>query len=313
MTTSASRSGSGPTPHGGSATSPSHSVVRRVGPAPVALETTLLVHGVPRDAALLLHRELGEIVRRAGASPALVGVVGGVPTVGLRDDELATLLAAKDVPKANTSNLGVLMHRRSHAATTVSATMELAAAAGVAVFATGGIGGAHRGYGEAWDVSSDLGALARFPVLVVASGVKNILDVVSTREMLETLGVPVLGLRTDRFPAFYVRDGGAGVDATFDGEPELASFARWEMARTGRGVLVANPIPASDELPADAWAAWSSQAQKLAHEAGATGRGVTPAVLARLHEVSGGATLRANLALVKSNAAAAAKIAAAMA
>jgi pseudouridine-5'-phosphate glycosidase len=285
--------------------------VNRAGPHAVALESTLLLHGVPRHAALPLAEELDAIITGHGATPATVAVLHGRPIVGLTRQELATLLRATNIPKANTGNLGVLMHRRSHAATTVSTTMELAADAGVRVFATGGIGGVHKGYGDQWDVSADLMALTRFPVAVVASGVKNLLDVVSTREMLETLGVPVIGFGTDRFPAFYLRDSAAGVDARFDDPEELAAFLAAELARTGRGVLVCNPIPRESELDPEAWSVWIARAEAMARAAGATGRAVTPAVLAALHEVSDGATLTANLALVRSNAALAARLAAA--
>lgn len=288
-------------------------IVNRSGPRGVALETTLLVHGVPKDAARPLSDDLARIVRAAGAEPATVGVVAGRPTVGLTDDELAHLLDAPSVPKANTGNLGLLIRRGSHAATTVSTTMELAAGAGVRVFATGGLGGVHKGYGQSWDVSADLLALTRHPVAVVASGVKSLLDVESTREMLETLGVPVVGFGTDHFPAFYLRESGAGVDARFDDADELGDFLAFEMARTGRGVLVCHPIPSDDELAAGEWTAWLERAEDRARRAGARGRGVTPAVLGALHDVSGGATLRANLSLVRSNAGLAGRLAAAMA
>ncbi len=285
-------------------------MLRRTTPHSVALETTLLAHGVPADAALPLHHELSRIVADAGAHPALVGVLDGQPIVGMTDDELAQMLAIDNLPKLNTANLGLALARAQSGATTVSATMELAAAAGVGVFATGGIGGVHRGYAERLDISSDLTALTRFPVAVVASGVKSILDVVSTREALETLGVPVVGYRTDSFPAFYRRESDAGVDARFDDPAELAAYCRSETNRTGRGVLVCNPVPETDELPENDWAKWLKQATKRAHSAGAAGRAVTPAVLAALHEISGGATLTSNIALVKSNAALAGQIAA---
>lgn len=284
----------------------------RVGSHPVALESTLLVHGVPRTVCAELVADLDRIIRAHGASPATIGVLNGRAVVGMTDAELGELLSAVDVPKANSGNLGVLMHRGSHAATTVSATMELAAAAGVRVFATGGLGGVHKGYGRRWDVSADLGAFTRYPVCVVASGVKSLLDVEATREMLETLGVPVIGYRTDRFPAFYLRESAAGVDARFDDAAELAGFVDAELSRTGRGVLVCNPIPEADELDTASWAGWLAQAERLAAEAGARGRGVTPAVLGALHGVSGGATLRANLALVRSNADLAARLASCM-
>jgi pseudouridylate synthase len=285
-------------------------LVNRAGPAPVALETTLLAHGLPRAEALPLARELSEIVRRRGASAAVVGILAGTPVVGLTEAELASLLAAPDIPKVNTSNLGLALHRRSHGATTVSATMELAAAAGVRVFATGGIGGVHGGYGERWDISADLAALARFPVAVVASGVKSLLDVESTREALETLGIPVVGFRTDSFPAFYLRESEARVDARFDDPADLASFAAAELARTGRGVLIANPIPERDQITAADWDRWLEEAERRAALVPSQGRDRTPVLLGLLHEVSDGATLRANLALVRSNADLAAQVAA---
>lgn len=272
----------------------------------VALETTLLVHGVPRDRGAALGRELAAIVRAEGAFPALVGVVAGRPTVGMTEEELGALMGAglsgsALVAKANTANLGVLMHRGQHAATTVSTTMELAAHAGVRVFATGGIGGVHEGYGSRLDVSADLAAFTRFPVAVVTSGVKSILDVESTREALETLGVPVIGFGTDRFPAFYRRGSGAGVDARIDDVAELAAFVARELARTGRGIVIANPIPESDEIPERTWTSWLERARADAAHMGAVGRDVTPAILASLHKISGGATLAANISLVRSN------------
>ncbi len=276
----------------------------------VALETTLLVHGVPRESAPSLASDLAEIVRREGAHPALVGVHAGIPTVGLSDAELSDLLAADSVPKANTANLGLLLHRGSHAATTVSTTMELAAKAGVQVFATGGIGGVHQGYGTHLDISSDLAAFTRFPIAVVTSGVKSILDVESTREALETLGIPVVGFQTDRFPAFYLRDSGAGVDARFDDVESMGVFVQDELARTGRGIVIANAIPEEHEIDRAVWKEWLDLATLQARKSGATGRQVTPGVLARLHQISAGKTLRANIALVHANAQLAARLAA---
>jgi pseudouridylate synthase len=288
-----------------------HVTNRSSGPS-VALETTLLLHGVPRGEGGTLAAELESIVREHGANPVCVGIVAGRPIVGLNQTELAALLEATKVPKANTANLGVLMHRGEHAATTVSTTMELAAAAGVRLFATGGLGGVHQGYGQHLDISADLAAFTRFPVAVTTSGVKSILDVVATREALETLGVPVIGFRTDHFPAFYLRESDARVDARFDDEASLAAFLASELARTGRGVVVANPIPHEHEIARADWDRWLAQATREAAESGAQGRDVTPALLGRLHAVSGGRTLKANIELVKSNAALAARLAAAM-
>lgn len=285
-------------------------LVNRAPHRAVALETTLLLHGVPRPSAAELARSLSEIVRAHGASPTLIALVHGRPTIGLTDAELAELLAAPYVPKANTANLGVLIHRKQHAATTVSTTMELAASAGVRVFATGGLGGVHRGYAEHPDISADLTALTRFPVAVVSSGVKSILDVGATREALETLGVPVIGFRTDRFPAFYQRESQAGVDARFDDTEELASFVRQELARTSRGVLIVNPVPAEFEIAESKWRIWLDLATKRAIQNGVAGRDLTPALLAGVHDLSGGETLRTNVELVKSNAGLASDLAA---
>lgn len=281
-----------------------HKSMRRV-----ALETTLIVHGVPKASGRGLAMELETIVRNGGAEPATVGIVEGQPVVGMTANQIGMLLDAPSVPKANTANMGLLMHRGEHAATTVSATMELAADAGVRVFATGGIGGVHKGYGQHWDVSADLMALARFPVAVVASGVKNLLDVVSTREALETLGVPVVGYRTDSFPAFYFTNSKATLDSRFDDAASLAEFIQFELNRTGRGVLVCNPISEDAELDSARWVGWLKEAEDAAKASGATGRGVTPAVLSALHHVSGGATLAANLELVRGNTRLAAEIA----
>ncbi|MCW5765564.1 MAG: pseudouridine-5'-phosphate glycosidase [Phycisphaeraceae bacterium] len=285
-------------------------------PAPprVALETTLLVHGVPRPDALPLADELAEIVRAAGAEPALAGVVGGRATVGMSRAELQSLLARPVTEKINTPSLGLTLAAGGDGASTVSATMELAALAGVRIFATGGLGGVHRPEPphHALDVSADLAAFTRFPVAVVASGCKGLLDVISTREALEALGVPVVGWRTDRFPAFYCRDGGAPVDARFDDLAAMARWARRELARTARGVLICNPIEPAHEIAPAQFESWLSAARAEATGAGASGRAVTPAVLGALHRLSGGATLRANLALIRANTRLAAHLAVAM-
>jgi pseudouridine-5'-phosphate glycosidase len=274
----------------------------------VALETTLLVHGVPRESSLALAAELDAIVRDAGSVPALIGVVDGVAVAGMSGEELVAMLEAERIEKVNTANLGAAMFRGRSAATTVSSTMEIAAYAGLRVFATGGIGGVHHGYGQRLDISADLLAFTRYPIAVVTSGVKSILDVVSTREALESLGVTVVGFGTEVFPAFYLRDGGCGVDIRFDDTAELAEFVRIELPRTGRGVVIANPIPAEAEIDGDEWSAWLSEAESRVAGMAAAGRDATPALLAALHEISGGRTLEANIELVKSNARVAAMI-----
>ncbi|MBL8887092.1 MAG: pseudouridine-5'-phosphate glycosidase [Phycisphaerales bacterium] len=270
--------------------------------ARLALETTILTHGVPRDAALPLAKDLARICLDHGAEPALVGVYRGQPIAGISDPQLVEMLQAADVPKANSANLGALLHRKSHASTTVAATMEIAAGAGIRVFATGGIGGVHKGFAQHLDISADLIALTRFPVAVVASGVKSILDVAATRELLETLGVPVIGFQTSEFPAFYLRSSGAGVDARFDDVADLGAFIAAELRRTGRGILIANPIPASSELDALQFSDWLRKAEH-AVGAAAHGRNATPSLLGKLHELSEGKTLQANLDLIRSNTA----------
>lgn len=301
-------------------------------PPRVALETTLLVHGVPRSSAKDLARDLNTIITSHRAAPALVGIVSGRPIVAMSDAQLDELLALPpaDVRKVNTANLGAILASSRHGATTVSATMELAAGAGVSVFATGGIGGVHpltlpsapSPFGSPripLDISSDLFAFTRFPVAVVTSGVKSILDVAATRELLETLGVPVVGFHTSDFPAFYLRraldQAVPPVDENFTDITRLARFVRHELARTGRGIVVCNPIPETDEISRADWTRWLTEAESRlhAHASPAAGRDVTPALLSSLHAISAGATLKANIALVRSNAALAARLAHAMA
>jgi len=289
-----------PTPR----TRPVHRVAGR---AAVALETTLLAHGLPQGQGGPLANELDEIIEQHGVRPATTGVLDGVPIVGMTRDELADFLSRPDIEKANTANLGPLIHQGKTAATTVSATVLLAANAGIRTMATGGLGGVHHKLDQRLDISADLAALARHPVAVVASGVKAILDVASTRELLETLGVPVVGFRTDRFPAFYLTESEAGVDATFEHPADIARFARRHLASTGSGVLVVQPVPVEHAIEPHVWHDWLERAQ---HETAAMqGRATTPAILEAVHRISDGHTLRTNLALVRANAELAAQIA----
>jgi pseudouridine-5'-phosphate glycosidase len=287
-------------------------VLNRSGANAVALETTLLIHGLPSDAAGILAGRLSAIAVAEGATAAFVGVLDGQPIVGLTDSELQTMLDQVEVPKVNTANLGVAIYQEKSGATTVGSTMELAAAAGLSVFATGGIGGVHRDYGKRWDISSDLGAFARYPMAVVTSGAKSILDVKATREALETLGICVVGYRCDAFPAFYLRESDCGVDVRFDEIDALAGFLSAEMERVKRGIVVANPIPEEQQIDPEDWEAWRKEAEQLARAKGASGRNLTPAILAALHKISNGKTLEANLALVENNVRVAAQIAASM-
>lgn len=277
----------------------------------LALESTLLLHGVPADAALPLADDLSSVARSNGAEPVILGLNPGAQPGAVTRADLQALLQGVAL-KLNTGNLGAAVAQGRPGATTVSTTMQIAASMGIRVFSTGGLGGVHTGLSERLDISTDLLAFTRFPVAVVTAGCKSILDVVGTRELLETLGVPVIGFRCDRFPAFYRRDGGVGVDARFDDIPALAAFVRTELARTCRGVVVCNPIPSEDELEAGQWQGWLVEAQARARAAGAAGRDVTPAVLGALHQVSRGRTLEANIALVRHNVTIGAQLAAAI-
>jgi pseudouridylate synthase len=277
----------------------------------VALETTVATHGLPDPEGLELAAELEAEVIRRGAVPATIGVLDGRVIVGMSRDELARLAHARDVAKLNPGNLAAVVAAGGPGSTTVAATSFLAAACGIEVFATGGIGGVHRGASETGDISADLMALARYPVAVVCAGAKAVLDLPRTVEMLETLGVPVLGFETDEFPAFYQRASGLHVDLRFDALGPLAHAIRthWRLGSPG-GVLVANPIPETDELPVTIYEPALERALADAKKRGMTGRAVTPFLLERLRELTGGASVTANRALLRHNAAVAAGLAA---
>jgi len=275
----------------------------------VALETTLVTHGLPQPHGLRVAEALEVAVREAGATPATIGILGGAVRVGLSSCQLAAL-AASDAAKVNPGNLAAVVAAGRAGSTTVAATAWAAARAGIRIFATGGIGGVHRDAAESGDVSADLTALARHPVAVVCAGAKAILDLPRTREMLETLGVPVLGLGTSEFPAFYRRSSGLAVDARCDSPAEAAAAiaAHFDVGLPG-GLVVANPIPTEHELPADLHDAALATALADAAAAGVRGRDVTPFLLERLRQLTGDASLRANEALLVHNARAAAQIA----
>lgn len=279
----------------------------------VALESTLIAHGLPWPVNVETAREAEAAVRAAGAAPATIAILHGVPTVGLSDAQLEELARAPDVRKASRRDLGAAVALKQHAATTVSATMALAHAAGVRVFATGGIGGAHRSE-EAFDISADLAELARTPVLVVCAGAKSILHLPRTVEILETLGVPVVGYRTDAFPTFYVRDRTPPlpVSARVDTPGEAAALFAAHVRMGGAGAVLAQPCPAAVAIPAPEFNAWLTDAEREATAANATGAKLTPFLLARLAEMSGGRTLAANRALVVANARLAAEVALAL-
>jgi pseudouridylate synthase len=285
----------------------------RAGTGVVALESTILAHGLPAPGNRAAADELERAVRARGAVPATIAVLDGVPRVGLSADELDRVCAG-GLGKLSVRDLGPAVGLGRDGATTVAATAALAALAGIEVFATGGLGGVHRGARDSWDVSADLGALARTAVLVVCSGVKSILDVAATLEVLETESVPVLGYRTDAFPGFYRRDSGHPVPWRVDEPAQAAAAWRAHRALGGAaGAVLAQPVPAADELDAALHDRLLTEGLALLAERGITGKDVTPALLAHFHAGSGGASLRTNLALVRANAELAARVAAALA
>ncbi|MBN2247891.1 MAG: pseudouridine-5'-phosphate glycosidase [Coriobacteriia bacterium] len=280
----------------------------------VALESTIISHGFPYPANVESARECERIAREEGAVPATIAVIAGQLAVGLSDVEIERLGTTRSTPKASRRDLPMLIARGSDGATTVAGTMAVAAMAGISVFATGGIGGVHRGAERSMDISADLEELERTSVAVVSAGAKSVLDIGLTLEYLETRGVPVLGYRTDVLPAFYTRDSGFGVDARFDTPEEIAAVlqAKWATGLHG-GVLVTNPIPEEHALDAEMIEGIIEQALTEARESGVRGKAITPYLLARIHELTGGASEGANKALVWSNVRVASQIAKALA
>ena len=282
------------------------------GQAVVALESTIISHGMPYPTNVAMANEVESIVRAEGAVPATIAVLDGVAKVGLTADDLELLATHPEVHKATTRDLPWLLATRRHGATTVAATMRLAARAGIRVFATGGIGGVHRGAGTSFDISADLTEMAAVPVAVVSAGVKSILDIGLTLERMETLGIPVIVNGSDDFPSFYSRTSGFAAPRRLDGPDEIARFlhAAWgpDLGLTC-GVSVANPIPTDDEIPASEITEVIEAALAELDAQGIAGQDVTPFLLANVVERTGGRSLEANLALVRNNAATAARIA----
>jgi pseudouridine-5'-phosphate glycosidase len=272
----------------------------------VALESTIITHGMPYPVNLQTAREVEQVVRDAGAVPATIAVLDGVPRVGLDDAALRRLAQSAGsgaVAKASRRDLPALVASGASAGTTVAATMFLAHRAGIAIFATGGIGGVHRGAEPTFDVSADLDELGSTPVTVVCAGAKSILDLPKTLEVLETYGVSVIGVGTGEFPAFFTRTSGLPVDHRVDTPAELAVVLRAHRALGLRGgVLVVNPIPEVDALDAVEIEAWIDEAVAQAERAGVTRKEVTPYLLERINELTGGRSLAANIALVRNNA-----------
>jgi pseudouridine-5'-phosphate glycosidase len=279
----------------------------------VALESTLIAHGLPWPTNLETALAAEAAVRDAGAIPATIGVWHGEPVVGLNAEQIRYFASSGEVRKASRRDLAAVIIEKACAATTVAATMTLAAAAGLRVFATGGIGGVHPPAATPVDVSADLFELARTPVAVVCAGAKSILDLPATIEVLEALGVPVLGFRTDTFPAFYLTDSGLPVSARVESAGGAARFLAVHWALGGAGVVISQPLPEAEALDPRQFAAALAQAQSDAGEEGARGPALTPFLLRRLAERTGGATLRANQALIIANARLAAAVARALA
>ena len=282
----------------------------RQGRPVVALESTIITHGMPYPRNLETAMAVEADIRAGAAVPATIAILEGRIRIGLAESDLRALAAMETVAKVSRADLPVVLSQGRAGATTVAATMICAALAGIPVFATGGIGGVHRGAESSFDISADLQELARSPVAVVCAGAKAILDLPKTLEVLETLGVPVIGYGCDRLPAFYSRDSGLAVPARCDTPREVAAVmaAKWALG-LGGGLIVANPIPAEDEIPAAAMEAKIAQAQEDARAEGIEGKAVTPFLLSRLEALTGGASLTANVALVRNNARLAAAVA----
>ncbi len=276
----------------------------------VALESTILSHGMPFPENLDFAHKVEEIVRGEGAVPATTAIIGGKLKVGLNADELEIMCRANDVGKVSRRDVAVYLATGKTGATTVATTMLIASLAGIRVFATGGIGGVHRGATETMDISADLQELAHTPVAVVCAGAKSILDIGLTLEYLETMGVPVLGMDTEDFPAFYCRRSGFKVDYRLKNPAEAARVikTKWDVGLAG-GVLIANPIPEEYELDFDKMESVINEALAMAKEQGIHGKNTTPFLLASIKDLTGGESLASNLQLAYNNARAASRIA----
>ncbi len=280
----------------------------------VALESTIITHGMPWPRNLEMAKSVEAIIRDGGATPATIAVIEGRLHVGLEDAELEKLAQTTDALKVSRADLAFAIATGRTGATTVAATMIGAHLAGIGVFATGGIGGVHRGAETSFDISADLEELARTPVTVVCAGAKAILDIPKTLEVLETKGVPVVTFGGNAFPAFWSRDSGLASPLRLDTAGEIAAFQR---ARTQYGVtagmLVANPVPETDEIPREEMEGYIAAALQMAEERGVSGKDVTPFLLAAIFDITDGRSLQTNIALVASNARLAAEIAVASA
>jgi pseudouridine-5'-phosphate glycosidase len=277
----------------------------------VALESTIISHGMPYPQNVEMATEVERIIRDGGAVPATIAVLDGRPCIGLAADDLELLATSGDVTKVSVRDLPYVVSRGLHGATTVAATMRLASLAGIRVFVTGGLGGVHRGAERTFDISADLTELSTTNVAVVSAGVKSILDIELTLETLETLGVPVVAVGTDEFPAFFSRQSGCAAPQRLDTASEVAALmdAKWRLGLSG-GVAIVNPIPVEDEIPAEEIGAIIEQALADMDAQGIKGKDATPYLLGRIVEITEGASLVANIALVNNNARLGAQVAA---
>ncbi|MEX3015310.1 pseudouridine-5'-phosphate glycosidase [Gymnodinialimonas hymeniacidonis] len=290
--------------------SPEVEAAKADGAAIVALESTIITHGMPYPQNVETARLVEAEIRAAGAVPATIAIMDGAIHIGLTDERLDALAQAQNVAKLSRADLAVCLASGGIGATTVAATMICAHLAGIHVFATGGIGGVHKGAEDSFDISADLHELAQTPVTVVAAGAKAILDLPKTLEVLETLGVPVIAHGQAPFPAFWSRDSGLPAPLRIDDPAQIAAAHRMRTALgLPGGQLIANPIPVEAEIPAETLAPLIAQAQSEADAQGVSGKGVTPFLLQRLFELTEGKSLTANIALVLNNARVAAQIA----
>lgn len=277
----------------------------------VALESTIITHGTPYPQNLQMALKVEAIIREHKAVPATIAIMDGQLKVGLSEKEIERLGQGKAV-KASRRDVAAVLANGKSAGTTVAATMQIAAMAGIKVFATGGIGGVHRNAAQTFDISADLEELARTPVAVVCSGAKSILDIPKTLEILETKGVPVLGYQTDEFPAFWARMSGQKLEHRFDEAKDIAAVIARQFSLSMGGVLVANPVPQQHALDAQEMERYITAALVEADNKKISGKNVTPFLLDRIFELTGGKSLAANIALVEANAALAAQIAVAL-
>lgn len=289
-------------------TSPEVTEALKSGKPLVALESTIISHGLPRPSNLTVAREVEEIVRSRGAVPATIAVLDGVVHIGLTDDQLVDIANRDDIAKASSRDLAIIAASGKSAATTVAATAHLAVLAGINVFATGGLGGVHRGANETFDESADLTALSQLDMTIVCAGVKSILDVSATLERLETLAIGVVGYKTTKFPGFYLTDSGYTIEHQVNSAEEIAAVIRQRIAlKTNNGLVVANPV--EKEMDRARHDAILKSGLEGAEKAGIHGKYVTPFLLEHFHTASEGESLKVNIDIIKSNSALAADIA----